>query len=231
MGWYRYAQVTTNKTALRTELAALLAADLETLEKAHRATREGVTHEDAKPENDKDTRALEQSYLELPDDFDFGYFNAVEELQPKDLAEAGGKILFKASDGLTAPRLWISDGRPESTAPFRSLCPPGACGLPDAGSPLVQIGRKVFFPGDPGHWSTDGTLAGNTSKLEFAFRDARLELLNQVPCELSDEQRHRLRQIGHRLNMVVTRHGEAYGIGPEAKLALEAFGWSLLDPL
>ena len=53
----------TTKQALKTELAALLAADLETLEKAHRATREGVTHEDAKPENDKDTRALEQTYL------------------------------------------------------------------------------------------------------------------------------------------------------------------------
>jgi transcription elongation GreA/GreB family factor len=53
----------TFKTALKNELAALLAADLETLEKAHRTTREGATHEEAKPENDKDTRALEQSYL------------------------------------------------------------------------------------------------------------------------------------------------------------------------
>jgi len=30
----------------------------------HKATREGATHEEAKPENDKDTRALEQSYVE-----------------------------------------------------------------------------------------------------------------------------------------------------------------------
>jgi transcription elongation GreA/GreB family factor len=51
------------KPALKTELLALLAADLETLERAHRATTEGATHEEAKPENDKDTRALEQSYL------------------------------------------------------------------------------------------------------------------------------------------------------------------------
>ena len=42
---------------------ALLAADLEARERAYRATREAATHEEAKPENDKDTRALEQSYL------------------------------------------------------------------------------------------------------------------------------------------------------------------------
>ena len=51
------------KPALRAELLARLTADLETLERAYRATIEGATHEEAKPENDKDTRALEQSYL------------------------------------------------------------------------------------------------------------------------------------------------------------------------
>ena len=51
------------KQALKAELLARLGADLETLELAYRATREGATHEEAKPENDKDTRALEQSYL------------------------------------------------------------------------------------------------------------------------------------------------------------------------
>jgi transcription elongation GreA/GreB family factor len=52
-----------NKQALKAELLEQLRADLETLERAHRATREAATHEEAKPENDKDTRALEQSYL------------------------------------------------------------------------------------------------------------------------------------------------------------------------
>jgi transcription elongation GreA/GreB family factor len=52
-----------SKPALKAELIARLGADLETLERAHRATLEGATHEEAKPENDKDTRALEQSYL------------------------------------------------------------------------------------------------------------------------------------------------------------------------
>jgi transcription elongation GreA/GreB family factor len=53
----------TDKSKLLTELVARLKSDLDTLERAHRATQEAATHEEAKPENDKDTRALEQSYL------------------------------------------------------------------------------------------------------------------------------------------------------------------------
>lgn len=51
------------KAKLKEELLAHLQADLQAVERAHRATQEGATHEEARPENDKDTRALEQSYL------------------------------------------------------------------------------------------------------------------------------------------------------------------------
>jgi transcription elongation GreA/GreB family factor len=51
------------KERLRDELTRLLASDLAAREHAYRAAREAATHEEAKPENDKDTRALEQSYL------------------------------------------------------------------------------------------------------------------------------------------------------------------------
>jgi hypothetical protein len=51
------------KTALRDELQTALAFDLQTRQRAYRAAREAATHDEAKPENDKDTRALEQSYL------------------------------------------------------------------------------------------------------------------------------------------------------------------------
>lgn len=51
------------KTALRDELATVIRADLAVLERAHLASREAATHEEARPEDDKDTRALEQSYL------------------------------------------------------------------------------------------------------------------------------------------------------------------------
>lgn len=52
-----------NKEALRDELLSILGQELVVLEANHQATIEGATHEQAKPENDKDTRALEQSYL------------------------------------------------------------------------------------------------------------------------------------------------------------------------
>ena len=52
-----------DKAALRRELIASLEAALATARAAHAAAVEGSTHEEARPENDKDTRGLEQSYL------------------------------------------------------------------------------------------------------------------------------------------------------------------------
>src|SRR6478735_12292064 len=40
-----------------------VSADLETMSAAQRLVVDGATHEENRPENDKDTRALEQSYL------------------------------------------------------------------------------------------------------------------------------------------------------------------------
>jgi transcription elongation GreA/GreB family factor len=51
------------KTALKAELVEVLTATLAALERAHADTSAGATHAEAKPENDKDTRALEASYL------------------------------------------------------------------------------------------------------------------------------------------------------------------------
>jgi hypothetical protein len=67
------------------------------------------------------------------------------------------------------------------------------------------------------------------SALFMSFRDCRLEFVRREPCELSDEQLHRLRQLEYRLEMVATGHGRAEGIAPEARRALEAFGWSADD--
>ena len=52
-----------SKSQLRTELLARLNAQLAVAERAHQGSVEGATHEEARPESDKDTRALEQSYL------------------------------------------------------------------------------------------------------------------------------------------------------------------------
>lgn len=52
-----------DKGKLRNALVEQLSQDLERLSESAQRTREGATHAEAKPENDKDTRALEQSYL------------------------------------------------------------------------------------------------------------------------------------------------------------------------
>ena len=51
------------KAALKAALLAELESALATARAAHEAAVEGATHEDARAENDKDTRGLEQSYL------------------------------------------------------------------------------------------------------------------------------------------------------------------------
>ena len=52
-----------SKADLRRDLLAQLEAQLETARAAHAAATEGAISDDARPENDKDTRGLEQSYL------------------------------------------------------------------------------------------------------------------------------------------------------------------------
>ncbi len=52
-----------DKSALVAELIERVTAALAAARAAHRAATEGATHEQARPENSKDTRGLEQSYL------------------------------------------------------------------------------------------------------------------------------------------------------------------------
>ncbi len=53
----------TDKREILKLLLERVGADLQTMSAAQRAVVDGATHEENKPENDKDTRALEQSYL------------------------------------------------------------------------------------------------------------------------------------------------------------------------
>jgi len=52
-----------SKARLKAELVAALTAAHDAARLAHQATVAGMTHEEARAENDKDTRGLEQSYL------------------------------------------------------------------------------------------------------------------------------------------------------------------------
>ena len=71
------------KQTLKDELLRLLEHEYETLDHAQKTTVAGATHEEAKPENDKDTRALEQSYLAR------GQAERVEQLR-QDIAQLRG---------------------------------------------------------------------------------------------------------------------------------------------
>jgi transcription elongation GreA/GreB family factor len=51
------------KERLLEQLRALVASGLARATQTQRETQQGATHEEARPENDKDTRALEASYL------------------------------------------------------------------------------------------------------------------------------------------------------------------------
>lgn len=66
---------TSSRSDLKRELLAAAQAALETARAAHQAAVEGATHAEAKAENDKDTRGLEQSYLAR------GHALRVEELE------------------------------------------------------------------------------------------------------------------------------------------------------
>lgn len=52
-----------DKDALKAELTALVAGELASAVEIHAASLAAATHPESKPENDKDTRAIEQSYL------------------------------------------------------------------------------------------------------------------------------------------------------------------------
>lgn len=54
---------TVDKTAIVEQLLLRLRQDLDVAVEAQRRTQQGATHEESRPENDKDTRAVESSYL------------------------------------------------------------------------------------------------------------------------------------------------------------------------
>jgi len=52
-----------DKSRLRASLIAHVRAELDAITESHRSTTRGATHEESRAENDKDTRALESTYL------------------------------------------------------------------------------------------------------------------------------------------------------------------------
>jgi transcription elongation GreA/GreB family factor len=82
----------TDKAVLRAELLQTLNGALETARAAHASAVAGAIDEEARPENDKDTRGLEQSYLAR------GQAQRVAELEAA-VSEVGALALRAFGDG------------------------------------------------------------------------------------------------------------------------------------
>lgn len=87
-----------------------LASDVQQAAQTAEDTRKDATHVEAKPENDKDTRALEQSYLargqamraeQLAAEREVLRFLTLPTLGPDDTISAGALVELEADDGST----------------------------------------------------------------------------------------------------------------------------------
>jgi transcription elongation GreA/GreB family factor len=130
------------KQHIHAELLARVAADLGAAERAHRATCEGATHEEAKPENDKDTRALEQSYLAR------GQARRVEELRAGVAALEGMRLAVLAEDAAVVLGALVDlSEEGDETVVFLAPCGGGstlAGGAVQVVTPQSPLGRVLL---------------------------------------------------------------------------------------
>ncbi|HEX7185436.1 MAG TPA: ELWxxDGT repeat protein [Thermoanaerobaculia bacterium] len=95
---------------------------------------------------------------------DFGYARPFwDEFDAEQLAKAGNRLVFVATDGLHGNQVWTSGGTPATTAPLMDC--PGGCPRIDLQVRFATVGTRVVFPGSDTArglelWSTDGTGAG-----------------------------------------------------------------------
>jgi transcription elongation GreA/GreB family factor len=97
-----------SKQRVRDALVHALSETVSQAAEQARTTREGATHAEAKPENDKDTRALEQSYLargqamrveELANQAHMLRFMDLPQFSDDDEISAGALVLLEGADG------------------------------------------------------------------------------------------------------------------------------------
>jgi len=152
------------KAHLKEELARALAADLALRERAHRAASDAATHEEAKPENDKDTRALEQSYLAQ------GEARRVEELRAA-LAEVQSMAIrdLAERDAVVLGALVVIDEGGIETLLW--LAPHGG------GSRLSEGSVQVVTPRSPLGQALIGRRAGDQCSVVLAGRERALTIV------------------------------------------------------
>jgi transcription elongation GreA/GreB family factor len=151
------------KVALFAELANRLEKELHTLEAAQRATLEAATHEEARPENDKDTRALEQSYLAR------GQARRVEELRTA-LAETRATPVRSFDEGAPialSALVAIEDERGEQRVLIAL----------HGGGEVLSGGERVVTPSSPLGQALLGKTAGDEVEVRQGTRVRTVSVL------------------------------------------------------
>ncbi len=139
----------------------MLAADLAVREKAYREAAIAATHEEAKPENDKDTRALEQSYLAR------GEAMRVEELRQA-LADVRAMSLRTLGEGEAATLGALVSAEEDAARLLLWIAPAG-------GGARLEEGRvQVVTPKSPLGRALLGRRAGDELEIALAGRTRTL---------------------------------------------------------
>jgi transcription elongation GreA/GreB family factor len=149
-----------SRKALKDELLAVLGQTLATLEAAHADALAGATHEQAKPENDKDTRALEQSYLAR------GQAMRIEALK----AGLAALSTMSLADGEVGRVGALIDAE-EDDARVRFFL------APEGGGTKLEGGVQVVTPASPLGRALLGKRAGDEVELKLAGKTRQLSVL------------------------------------------------------
>jgi transcription elongation GreA/GreB family factor len=152
-----------DKQALKAELLATLTRTLEALEQAHADAAEGATHAEAKPENDKDTRAIEASYLAR------GQAMRVEALRTGVAALKAMPTTELAADALVSLGALVEVEEDDATLRF-FLAPEGG------GSKLAHATVQVVTPSSPLGQALLGRGAGESFELTLGGRKRELSI-------------------------------------------------------
>ncbi len=155
--------------ALKTELIAILRRDAAAAERAHRETVAAATHQEAKPENDKDTRALEQSYLAR------GQAQRVEDLRAavaevEAMTVGAPERMRGASAGRAALGALVSVIEDDAEATFWIA--------PHGGGARLEGGKvQVVTPRSPLGQALVGKTAGDECEVVIAGKTRSLEVV------------------------------------------------------
>lgn len=144
-----------SKTAVLSALRARLEQDLRAARQAQQRTQSGATHEESRPENDKDTRALEASYLAR------GQARRVQELESAAALTAALELRDFGTDGVAALSALIELDDGERCAKY-FLAPAGGGLELDVDGTRV----KVVTPQSPLGRALIGRRVGDVAELE-----------------------------------------------------------------